>query len=104
MWPFVYALAVLALFAVFVSYLFLKDIIIVVVNVALLYLSGLKIHADLTKRNLFKEYGITAVFFVIILLLIGNFLPIWFLTSVVLLSTLAVQTYLFWKTRKKSKS
>lgn len=103
MWPFIYAFAVLLLFAAFISYLFIKDIIIVVVNMSLLYLSGLKVHADLTKRNLYREYAIAASFFIILFLAFGNFLPVWFVTGVFLLSAIAVQTYLFYKKRKKSK-
>jgi hypothetical protein len=82
------------------SYLFALDFIMIGINVIILYFTALKVHADLTKRKMYKEYAFTVIIASLVILLTGNFLPLWWITTVVLLATLGVQTYAYHKKRR----
>ncbi|MBW3019063.1 hypothetical protein KY329_02685, partial [Candidatus Woesearchaeota archaeon] len=76
------ALIAFLVFLALVSLLFAVDIFVVGINVIILYFTALKVHADLTKRKMFKEYGIAAAITAVFILLVGNFLPLWWITTV----------------------
>ena len=82
------------------SYLFAIDVIMIGINAIILYFTFLKVHADITKRKMYKEYAFAVIIIALIILLTGNFLPLWWITTVILLATLGVQTYVYYKRRK----
>ena len=92
-------LAFLAFLGLF-SWLFAIDFLIIGINTVILYLIMLKARADLMKREMYKEYGIALAVSVAFLLLLGNFLPLWWITTVSVLAALGVQTYVFYKNRE----
>lgn len=90
-------LANIALFTIFlitvlfVTLLFLQDIIAVILNGVVLYLIGLKAHADITKRHKTKEYLIAALIALILTTLVGHLFPLWKLTTFIILAFVVAQ-------------
>ncbi len=86
-----------------VSQLFLKDIIIVFANAVILYFIAIRINAELTKRKLYDEYLIAGLCSCIVLLLFGNFLPLWWITTALVLTIPIVEGYKWYLKRRISR-
>lgn len=86
------------LFALIVFLWFIQDIIAVIINGLILYILFLRISAGVVKyKNRRKLYLVSGLLSVLIVIFLGNPLPLWRITSAGLMSFVLVQAYLFLK-------
>lgn len=94
LWP---NTAILILFLVFIGVLgmlFLAPLIEAAVNAIILYFLGLRFHTELIKYDRGQHYLIAGILSALFISLVGNFLPLWWITTVALLAFVLVHLYL----------
>jgi len=97
MWPGLIALLGFLIFVGIIISLFLVPLIVVGVNVAILYCLFLCIHKEVRKYKRGELYLKAGLLAAIAILIFGNFLPLWWITTLALLSFFIVHVYLFLK-------
>jgi membrane protein YdbS with pleckstrin-like domain len=102
-WWSLFALFLVIFFVVIFSILFIPAIIEALLNGAILYFIFLKTYSDIKKRKRHKLYLFSAIFSGIFLLLRGNILPLWSITSWAVLYMFIVLILLVISTKKKKK-
>ena len=101
MWPSIIALALFLVFLVLVVALFLKNIIVVIINAAIIYFISLKILADIKKRDMLKDYLIGLAGGIVVLFFIKNLVPLWWPTQIIIYSLVIVKTGKYFLEKKK---
>ena len=87
-------LALFVLFAAIMLKLFLFTLVEVVINIFILYFLFLRIWTELTKYKRGEIYAMGAIAALIIFLIVGNFLPVWSVTTIALITLVLVHLYL----------
>jgi hypothetical protein len=95
--PTLLILAAFILFAVILSVLFLKPLIVVGANIIILYFLFLRIHTEITKYKRGDIYAYSAVTAALILVLTKNFIPVWWITTWTFLTFIIVHAYILFK-------
>lgn len=90
MWPSILLLALL--FIVFLAILitFIQDVIVVAANAFIIYLIAIRFTIEI-RRGQYQEYAGGAALSAVILLLVGNELPLWMITTFILQAFLIAQ-------------
>ena len=96
LWPSLLFLGLFALFAFILLYLFLFTAIEVGINLAILYFIFLHVRAEITKRRRAEAYLIGMLGGLIVLLLLGNLIPLWKVTTLAIVTLLFGKSYLAW--------
>ncbi|MBI4146147.1 hypothetical protein HY489_02300 [Candidatus Woesearchaeota archaeon] len=86
-------LLIFVVFATMLAALFLWPAIEVIVNIGILYLVFLRVSAQIRKYKREQEYAIAFVASLIVLLLAGNLLPLWKITTLSLFTILFAELY-----------
>lgn len=94
MLPSILMLLAFVVFAVIIGAVFLVPLIAVAVNMVLLYFVFLKASADVTKRKRAKVYLVCTAVSAILIYIFGNFLPLWRVTTTVLLALVMTQFFI----------
>lgn len=81
MWAQLIALALFVLLLTVIVIVFARDIIVVTTNVAILYFVWLKFYTDVVKKNRVKEYLWAGIAGVLITILVGKYIPLWWVTQ-----------------------
>jgi len=89
----------LALFVFLMGTLFLVPVLQVLLNGVILYLLTIRIYTEVKKYNRADLYLKCVIAASIVLLLIGNFLPLWTITSLGLVTFLFTHAVLTWQRR-----
>lgn len=92
-WSWIF-LGLFVLFAVILMRLFLFAFLDVGINLAILYFIFLHLRAEFVKRKRAEVYLIGMLGGLIVLLLLGNVIPLWKLTTLAILSLLFGKLYL----------
>jgi len=93
MWPFILVLLMVLIVFGILGFLFLIPIIEAAANGIILYLLFLRVRTELKKIKP-DAYAIGLLAAVLLLLLFGNFLPLWWITSAALIGYILTQAYL----------
>jgi len=97
------SLIVLALVIIFVfimGFVFLKPLIVVGANAIVLYFLFLRIYTEIKKYKRGDLYLICGAASILLLVIFGNFLPLWMITTAGLLTLAIVHVYLLFEKRK----
>ncbi len=95
---------ILVLFSIAVfSIVFLPTILEVLINGAIIYFILLKASADITKRNRLKLYLFSGIISLFFMLISGNFLPLWSITTWTVLTMFIVLLVIFVKPKQSIK-
>ena len=97
MWPFIVVIAVFLIFLMIVGVLFLKPLIVVGSNLIVLYFLSLRIHTEITKYDRGDIYVYSAIASLLVILIVGNFLPLWWVTTAAFLSFVFTHLYILTK-------
>lgn len=84
-------------FAFIIGYLFLMPAIVVASNVLILYLLFLRIYTEITKYKRAETYAYSFAAAALLLLIVKNFLPVWWITTCALLAFIIAQVYTIYK-------
>lgn len=103
LWPSILILIAFIVFATILTTLFLMPLIVVGVNVIVLYFLFLRIYTEITKYKRLEHYALSFVAAALILYLIGNFLPLWWITTATLLAFVITQIYVRWEKSRRHK-
>ena len=93
-WAFIIALVVLIIFAVWAGWVLWLDIILLAVNALILWMIALRSWAEI-KEGKHYLYLIGAIASVISILLAGNYLPFWHVTTFAVITFAIVQVVIF---------
>ena len=91
------------LFLVFMgilSALFLIPLVSVTVNLAIIYFLFLRARADFLKYKRTELYIVAGVASILVLLIVGNLLPLWIFTTWFILTVIFVHVYLLLSKKK----
>jgi len=97
MWPFILALIAFIIFAIILTTLFLMPLINVGTNIIILYFLFLRVYTEVTKHKRGEVYLLSGAAAALGLVLIGNFLPVWWITTASLLAFVIAHAYLAWE-------
>jgi hypothetical protein len=97
LWPSILILAAFIVFAFILGFLFLMPLVVVGVNIIILYFLFLRIYTEITKHKRMEIYAYSVVAAAVILLLTKNFLPVWWVTTLALLTFVIAHVYLLLK-------
>ncbi len=75
----------------FFLFLFIEDIIAVVLNGIIIYLIGLRAYVEIAKYKHFEQYFFSVIAALFIVWLAGNFLPLWRITTAIILTFVIAQ-------------
>ncbi|MBI4016169.1 MAG: hypothetical protein HY363_00575 [Candidatus Aenigmarchaeota archaeon] len=75
----------------FFLFLFIGDIIAVVLNGVIIYLIGLRAYVEITKYKRFEQYFFALLGALFIVWLAGNLLPLWRITTAIILMFVIAQ-------------
>ena len=98
--PSIIALVVFIILAIILGVMFLIPLVIVVANGIILYFLFLRIHTEITKYNRGDIYALSGAASVFVLLLTGNFLPVWWITTAALLTFVIARIYIIAKKKR----
>jgi hypothetical protein len=93
MWPTILILAVFIVFALILGFMFLIPLIVVGGNLVILYFLFLRVYTEITKYKRGELYVLSGAAAIFLLLIIGNFLPLWWITTASLLAFAIAQVY-----------
>ena len=93
MWPGIVALVMFLLFLIFLGTVFLQDVLRTTANVVVLYFLALRIWTEIKKYCRGEIYALCAAASLLVVALVGNFLPFWFITTAALLMFALVQLF-----------
>src|SRR5574341_1741826 len=94
LWPSILILAAFILFGVILGTLFLIPLIIVISNIIILYFIFLRVHTEITKYKRGDIYAYSTIAAVLIMVIFGNFLPTWRITTAALLAFVIAHIYI----------
>ncbi|VVB81051.1 Uncharacterised protein [uncultured archaeon] len=97
MLPAIIALIAFIIFVVILTVLFLKPLVVVLANTIILYLLFLRVYTEITKYKRAKIYTTTAIIALLIVYLLGNFLPLWWITTAGMLMFVMTHLYIMYK-------
>jgi len=97
MLPAILALIAFIIFVIILVVLFLKPLVVVLANTIILYLLFLRIYTEITKYKRANIYAITAIISLLIIYLLGNFLPLWWITTTGMLMFVLAHIYVIYK-------
>ena len=97
MWPIILALIAFIIFGIILIVLFLKPVIVVGANIVILYFLFLRIYTEITKYKRAEVYALSTLASAIFLLLVGNFLPLWWITTLALLAFVITHVYIMFE-------
>ena len=95
MWPAIVALIIFLLFLIFLGALFLQDVLVTTANIVILYFLGLRVWTEIKKYKRGELYVLCGVAALLVVTLVGNFLPLWFITTAALIAFALVHLYVF---------
>ena len=88
------ALIAFIIFAVILGWLFLMPLVVVAANAIILYFLFLRIYTEITKYKRSEHYALSFVAAMMILLIVKNFLPFWWITTATLLAFMITHIYI----------
>ncbi len=97
MWLSIFAIIVFIIFVMIMSFVFLMPLIKVAANAAILYFIWLRVYTEIKKYKRTEVYVMSAVAASLILLITGNFLPLWWITTMAILAMIIARLYLLWE-------
>ncbi|HLF54579.1 MAG TPA: hypothetical protein VI612_02570 [Candidatus Nanoarchaeia archaeon] len=97
MWMSIFAIIVFIIFAMIMSFVFLMPLIKVAANAVILYFIWLRVYTEIKKYKRTELYVMSALASALILLLTGNFLPLWWITTMAILAMIIARLYLLWE-------
>ena len=104
MLPSIIAFIVVLIFFIYIAFLFLKDIVVALVNVGILYILGIRIYTEIKKYHRGEIYAYCGVISVILALFFGTLWPLWRITSAVILAFLLVHLVVWSKKERKKEN
>ena len=87
------AFIIFLIFSLLMGFVFLVPMIVVFVNALILYCLTLRISTDINKSKQGELYLISGVAAALMLLIFGNFLPLWRVTSIAILTYIIARIY-----------
>lgn len=103
MWPAIIAFLVVAVFLVYLASLFLVPVAVAFVNVAILYILGLRIYTEIRKYGRGRIYAYCGAIAVVVVALFGTLPVLWRVTSAVILAFLLVHILILVEKEKAKK-
>ncbi len=97
LWPSILILIAFLIFAFILGFLFLIPLVVVGANIVVLYFLFLRIYTEIRKHKRGEIYLLSGTAAVFILVLTGNFLPLWWITTAVLLAFVVAHLYVLWE-------
>ena len=97
LWPSILALIAFIIFGIIMGFLFLLPLISVAANIIILYFLWLRIYTEITKYKRGEIYLLSGAASILILLLLGNFFPLWWFTTVAFLAFIITHIYLIFE-------
>ena len=86
-------LALMAILAIALIYLFIAPLVEAALNVTILYFIALRLYGQVIKREQWEMYGLSILAGLFIVILLGDIPLIWMLTEVLLAGTLIAELY-----------
>lgn len=100
LWPSILIFIAFIIFAAIMGALFLVPLLTVAINTIILYFLFLKIYTEITKHGRAEIYAFSFVAAALILVILKNFLPLWWITTASILAFVLTHLYLLFE--KKS--
>ncbi len=97
MWMSIFAIIVFIIFAMIMSFVFLMPLIKVAANAVILYFIWLRVYTEIKKYKRMEVYIMSALASALILLITGNFLPLWWITTMAIFAMIIARLYLLWE-------
>jgi len=94
MWPTLLILAVFIVVASILGFMFLIPLIVVGGNLIILYFLFLRVYTEITKYKRGELYLLSGAAAIFLLLIVRNFLPLWWITTAALLTFVLAHGYL----------
>ena len=94
LWPSILALIAFIIFVLILGTLFIPLILVVGANAVILYFIFLRIYTEITKYKRGDIYALSGAGAVFLLLITGNFLPTWWITTWALLTFIIAHLYI----------
>jgi hypothetical protein len=94
------ALAAFIIFTVILAWMFLLPAISVGANAIILYFLFLRIYTEITKYKRAEHYALSFAAAALILVIVKNFLPLWWITTCTLLAFIITHTYIMFEKKK----
>ena len=91
------ALAAFIIFGIILGWLFLMPLIAVATNIIILYFLFLRIYTEITKYKRNEHYALSFAAAALILLIVKNFLPLWWITTCTLLAFIITHVYILFE-------
>jgi len=99
LWPSIIILIMFLIFGITMGFLFLVPLVTVAVNTVILYFLFLRIYTQITKYGKAEIYAFSFAAAALILIIIKNFLPLWWITTAAILAELLANAYRMFERR-----
>lgn len=84
-------------FGTILGFLFLMPLVVVGANAIILYFLFLRIYTEITKYKRSEHYALSFVAAMMILLIVKNFLSVWWITTATLLAFVITHVYILFE-------
>ncbi|MBS3148055.1 hypothetical protein J4219_04175 [Candidatus Woesearchaeota archaeon] len=86
-------LALMAILAIALIYLFIAPLVEAAANVIILYFIALRLYGQVIRREQWEMYGLSMLAGLFVMILLGNIPLLWMFTEVLLAGTLIAELY-----------